>query len=74
MDAVKENINRFVVDHSTTKDALAKAIGISRSSLYDKMNGRRPWMLVEIIDLAEFMGCTVQDLITIPERTARVVA
>ena len=66
MDAIKANVDRFVDEHATTKDALAKALDISRSSLYDKLSGKRPWMLSEVIDLANFMGCTVNDLLTMP--------
>ena len=64
MEGIKQHINDYVDDHDTTREALAKAIGISRSSLYDKMSGKRPWMLDEVIRLADYMGCTVQDLIT----------
>lgn len=64
MEGIKQHINDYVDEHDTTREALAKAIGISRSSLYDKMSGKRPWMLEEVIKLADFMGCTVQDLIT----------
>lgn len=66
MDAIKANIETYVDEHSTTKDAIADAIHISRSSLYDKLRGKRPWMLAEVIDLANFMGCTVNDLLTMP--------
>ena len=65
-DAIKANVDSYVVEHETTKDALALAIGISRSSLYDKLSGKRPWMLSEVIDLANHMGCTVNDLLTMP--------
>lgn len=74
MDAIKQNIEIYTDEHSTTKDAVAKAIGISRSSLYDKLAGKRPWMLSEVIDLASYMGCTVNDLLTMPERTPQGVA
>ena len=66
MEAISENIENYVRGHNTTKDAVAKAIHISRSSLYDKLSGKRPWLLSEVIDLANFMGCTVNDLITQP--------
>lgn len=66
MDAIKANVEIFVDKHATTKDAVAKAIGISRSSLYDKLSGKRPWMLVEVMDLASYMGCTVNDLLSMP--------
>ena len=74
MEAIKQNVDNYTDEHSTTKDAVAKAIGISRSSLYDKLSGKRPWMLSEVIDLASYMGCTVNDLLTTPERTPQGVA
>lgn len=66
MDEIKENINAYVDKHGTTIVELAKAVGISRSSLYDKMAGRSPWMLNDVISLADHMGCSVQDLLTSP--------
>lgn len=66
MEAIAANIDAYVRTSATTKDAIAKAIGISRSSLYDKLNGKRPWMLTEVIDLAGFMDCTVNDLLRMP--------
>ncbi|MBQ9317402.1 MAG: helix-turn-helix domain-containing protein [Atopobiaceae bacterium] len=67
MEAIKANVDNYVDAHATTKDALAKAIHISRSSFYDKLKGKRPWMLEEVINLAAFMGCSVNDLLTVPE-------
>jgi len=66
MEAIRANIEQYISDHDTTKDAIASAIGISRSSLYDKLSGKRPWMLIEVIDLADFMSCTVDDLLSLP--------
>ena len=74
MEAIKQNVDNYIDEHSTTKDAVAKSIGISRSSLYDKLSGKRPWMLSEVIDLASYMGCTVNDLLTMPEQTPQGVA
>lgn len=61
---IKQNIEAYVSDHDTTKGALASSIGISRSSLYEKMDGKRPWLLDEIIALASVMGCKESDLWT----------
>ena len=66
MEAIAANIKKFVEERGITRDALAKAIDISRSSLYDKMSGKRPWMLADVISLATYMGCTVNDLLTMP--------
>lgn len=61
---IKRNIEAYVSEHDTTKGALASSIGISRSSLYEKMDGKRPWLLDEIIALASVMGCRESDLWT----------
>lgn len=66
MEAINANVNRYVKENDTTKDAVAKGIGISRSSFYDKLAGKSPWMLEEAIKLSDVMGCTVQELITMP--------
>lgn len=66
MEAISANVNRYVKENATTKDAIARDIGISRSSFYDKLAGKSPWMLDEVIELSDVMGCSVQDLITMP--------
>lgn len=63
-EIIKQNIERFVSENDTTKGALAANIGISRSSLYEKMDGKRPWLLDEIITLASVMGCEEKDIWT----------
>lgn len=65
---IKRSIEAYVSDHDMTKGTLANSIGISRSSLYEKMDGKRPWLLDEIIALASVMGCKESDLWA--ERTA----
>lgn len=69
MEAIAANIKKFVEERCITREALAKAIDISRSSLYDKMSGKRPWMLADVISLADYMGCTVNDLLTMPSES-----
>lgn len=59
---IKQNIEAYVSEHDMTRSALASSIGISRSSLYDKMDGKRPWLLDEIISLASIMGCEEKDI------------
>ena len=61
---IKENIKRFVSENDTTLSAVARSVGISRSALYEKLDGKRPWLLVEIIRLAELMGCQEKDIWT----------
>lgn len=61
---IKQNIERYVSENDMTRGALASRIGISRSSLYEKMDGKRPWLLDEIISLASLMGCEEKELWT----------
>ena len=63
-ETIKQNIERYVADNDMTKGALASNVGISRSSLYEKMDGKRPWLLDEIISLASVMGCEEKELWT----------
>lgn len=62
MFRIKENVEGYIRQSDSTRGALATALGISRSSFYDKLNGKRPWMLDEAAKLAEVMGCTIDDL------------
>lgn len=64
---IKTNIERYVSENDMTRGALASKIGISRSSLYEKMDGKRPWLLDEIISLASVMGCEEKDIWTSSE-------
>lgn len=64
MQAINEHISRFVKDTGTTKDAIAARIGLSRSAFYTRTNGTRPWILDEVIALADVLGITIQELIT----------
>ena len=67
MENIKGNIEDYVKRSQTTIAALAKSIGISRSAFYDKLSGKRPWLLDEAIALADCMGCTVTELLTAPK-------
>lgn len=66
---IKQNIESFLACSDMTRAALANKLGISRSSLYDKMDGKRPWLLTEIIDLASVMGCEEREIWTAHELT-----
>lgn len=61
---VRDSIYSFVEDNDMTVSELSRRIGISRSSLYEKMDGKRPWLLDEIITLASVMGCEEKDIWT----------
>lgn len=68
-ETIRQNIKNFVSDNNTTLSAVARHLGISRSSLYEKLAGNRPWLLTEVIDLAAFMGCEEKDVWTSHQTT-----
>ena len=57
------HVQRFIDQNNTTKIAMASRLGISRSAFYEKLDGKRHWLVEEVIDLAEIIGCEVTDLL-----------
>ena len=57
------HIERYVSNNETTKSAVISQLGISRSAFYEKVDGKRHWLIEEVIDLAEIMDCDVVDLL-----------
>lgn len=51
---------------------LAQHMGVSRQSLYNRLNGAAPWLAHEVAAIAAYFGCKVQDLYdgTVSVRTA----
>lgn len=43
---------------------LARHLGISRQSLYNRLNGVAPWLAAEIVGLAQFFNCEIADFYT----------
>lgn len=43
---------------------LARHLGISRNSLYNRLNGVAPWLAAEIVALADFFNCNIADFYT----------
>ena len=60
---IGEHIQQFIRENDTTKSAIASKLGMSRSAFYEKIDGKRHWLIEETISLAEIMGCEVTDLL-----------
>lgn len=43
---------------------LASHLGISRQSLYNRLNGVAPWLAAEVAGLATFFNCEISDFYT----------
>lgn len=61
---IPAHVNRYVESNDTTKGAIANRLGISRATLYEKLNGTSRWTLDEAIDLADLMACDLVDILT----------
>lgn len=42
--------------------ALARALGISRNSYYNRINGEKAWHARDVYRAAAFFGCSIQDI------------
>ena len=62
MDAIKERIGAFLARTGTTREELADKLGMSRTALYQRLSGEVEFKLGEGFELAEILGCTVDDL------------
>ena len=48
--------------HQVDARDLAQHLRISRQSLYNRLNGDAPWLAADVAALADYFGCTIQDL------------
>lgn len=49
-------LNKIIRESGLTKTFIAKKMGISRASLYDKLNGSRPFTQYEIRDICNILS------------------
>lgn len=59
MDTIKKLVNEHITARGITLEALAREIGISRVSLWKKLNGRSPFLVNEAFALADTVGFDV---------------
>lgn len=64
--AIAARVNAYVRNENTTKDALADALEIGRSTFYSRLSGERGWLFDEVVRLSKKFGCTVDELMTMP--------
>jgi len=61
-DTIRATVRALRSAHRVDAAVLARYIGISRQALYNRLNGHAPWLAAEVAGLADFFGCSVQDL------------
>ena len=63
---IAERLDDYVAKHGTTREAVANAIGCSRTAFYQKLSGNSPFTLLEGYQLSLLFGCQVDDFFTAP--------
>lgn len=61
-EVIRQTVRALRSAHNVDALLLAKQLGISRQSLYNRLNGTAPFLAAEIATLAQFFGCTVQEI------------
>lgn len=59
---LQEKVGHYVEANGTTMGAVADRLGISRSSLFNKLRGSNEFSLSEAFDLSRILGVTVDEL------------
>lgn len=66
--AIGQAARGAVAEADMTQDEVARAIGLSLSSLSRRLNGQLPFTYPELVRLADTTGVTVGDLVARAER------
>ena len=64
MERFNENVELICAKRGIRKKELIAHIGISRSAFYAKLAGVRPWFLEEAVKVADFLGMSIDSLIS----------
>jgi len=62
MEAIKERLAIYAARTGASKRDVAKHLGISLQTLYNKLRGESEFTLAQAFALADLMGCSVDDL------------
>lgn len=63
-DTIRRTVRALRSAYEVDAAVLARHLGISRQSLYNRLNGAAPWLAAEVVGLAIFFGCEVSDFYT----------
>lgn len=66
MDSIKERVGAYLARTGRSKGDLAMDLRVSKTALYQKLNGQTDFSLVEARRLAQTLGCTIDDLFVSP--------
>lgn len=64
---LQEKVGQYVEANGTTMSSVADALGISRSSLFNKLRGSNEFSLSEAFNLSRMLGLSLDDLYELTE-------
>ena len=64
MEKFNENVELICAKRGIRKKDLIAHVGISRSTFYAKLAGVRPWFLDEAVKVADFLGMSIDSLVS----------
>lgn len=64
MERFNENVELMCARRGIRKKELIAFLGISKAAFYAKLAGVRPWLLDEAHTIAEYLGTTIDSLIS----------
>lgn len=61
-DRINEKVGAWLLIEGNTRESLANAIGISRPTLNDRLDGSVKWKWEEVVRLSQLLGCSLNEL------------
>ena len=61
-ERINEKVGAWLLIDGNTRAILADAIGISRPTLGNRLDGSAKWSWEEVVRLAELIGCSLNEL------------
>lgn len=61
MTRIKDEVKQYLIDSNITTEKLAGELDMSRSALFNKLNGSNEFTLPEAYKLSRILGCTLDE-------------
>ena len=66
METIRERVGAYLEKTGESKSSLAERLGMGRTTLFQKMNGRSEFTLCEAQKLSQILNCSIDDLFVSP--------
>ena len=70
MSKLKELVDGYIDEHQTTREAIARELGMSKSSYFQKMRGEYDFSFEEAYKLSKMLDVTMDELYAITRAAA----